>query len=165
MLTQSRLKTLLQFDPETGNFYWIKANAPQGWAHISGRPAGSNFDGYRRIKIDQKNYLVHRLVWLWTYGEFPKQRIDHKDLDGMNNKPSNLRLATGSQNVINVGLKSNNTTGIKGVYWNKTSNKWQAALNVNGKQIHLGYFTDKDKAEEVVRKKREEVHGEFARHA
>lgn len=163
MLTQARLKELLHYDPETGSFTWKSGHA-SGWSRKSEREAGHAFMGYRRIKLDQKSYLAHRLAWLWVTGEMPTLRIDHQDLNKSNNKFKNLRLATGSQNVLNVGLKSNNTSGIKGVYWKKKLSKWFASININGKQTHLGYFADKEDAAKAVQKKRTEIHGEYANH-
>lgn len=164
MITQERLKELFTLDEETGKFYWIKEKAPSGWATKEGRAAGFLSDGYNRIKADKKSYLAHRLVWLWFYGEFPNSNLDHKDENKLNNRLDNLRLATGSENVMNVGLKANNTSGAKGVFWNKSSGKWQVAITANGKQKHFGYFIDKDEAIAASIKAREKLHGEFCNH-
>ena len=163
MLTQEYLKSILHYDPQRGVLTW-KPGHKSGWASKLGRDAGWVSDGYRRVKIDRSCYLAHRLAWLWMTGEFPEHQIDHRDLNTLNNRFSNLRPATSYQNVLNVGLKSDNTSGIKGVFWKKDRAKWFASIKVNGRQIYLGYFDTKEDAGIAVRNKRDEVHGEFANH-
>ena len=65
---------------------------------------------------------------------------DHINMNSLDNRKCNLRIVTRSVNQINRGLQSNNTSGYKGVTWNKKSNKWQAQIKLNGKHILLGYF-------------------------
>ena len=163
MLTQARLKELLHYEPGTGVFTW-KPGHVSGWATKKSRDAGYDFDGYRRIKIDKKNYLCHRLAWLWIHGEFPSGVLDHINGEKSDNRIENLRKAIGGQNIMNVQRKLNNTSGHKGVFWKKSIEKWQVAVGANGKQHHIGYFLDKEDAINAAISARNRLHGEFARH-
>jgi len=68
MITQAGLKELLNYNPETGDFAWVKSKKPAG---------GISSYGYRRIIIDGKEHKAHRLAWLYTHGVFPEDQIDH----------------------------------------------------------------------------------------
>jgi hypothetical protein len=89
---------------------------------------------------------------------------DHLDRDGLNNRRSNLRPATASQNGANQGKRSDNTSGVKGVYWHAGAGKWRARIKVDGKYHSLGYFIDLKDAKAVVETAREKAFGEFACH-
>ena len=139
-LTQKKLKQILNYDPLTGEFIWIVTLSNHA---IAGSVAGClNKLGYTQIRISGKNYLAHRLAWLYVYGYFPEHDIDHKDRNKSNNKIINLRHATRQCNIKNSGLRCTNTSGIKGVSWHKQSDKWRVQIKVNNKQHHLGFFTD-----------------------
>jgi hypothetical protein len=109
-------------------------------------------NGYFRLSINGKSYSLHRLVFLYMDGSMPANQVDHKDKNRLNNKYDNLRQATALINSQNQPLRSNNTSGIKGVYWNSLRKKWHARITVNKKVIHLGYYTKKKEAE-IIRKK------------
>lgn len=68
--------------------------------------------------------------------------VDHKDGNGLNNQRSNLRTATRAQNARNRRIRTDNTSGFKGVTWRKDLGKWNAFIEIKTKRIHLGYFTD-----------------------
>ena len=72
------------------------------------------------------------------------KNIDHADRNALNNRRYNLREANASQQNINQTIQSNNTTGFIGVYFRKSHGDWQAGIGVNKKQIHLGYFNQKE---------------------
>ena len=97
------------------------------------------------------------------YGDGTTQ-IDHIDRKPLNNQRSNLRPATAVQNGHNCGAPSNNTTGVKGVYFDKNAGKYKAQIGFEDKRYHLGLFDTLPEATVVVRKKREELVGEFACH-
>jgi len=99
------------------------------------------------------------------YGKDPADLIDHRDGNGLNNKKSNLRLATGSQNNYNQQKSSTNSSGVKGVTWNANLGKWQAQLQVNKKYHYVGVYSDIEKAAAAVQAVRRRLHREFARHA
>jgi hypothetical protein len=147
------------FDYKDDELFWKKI----GPNKRTDRPAGTvNRDGYRRIKYMYKLYAVHRLVWTY-HGNAPVAFIDHINGDVLDNRIENLRAATHSQNCMNTRLRSDNTSGIKGVRWSKLKQKWIGTVGVNYKNYCAGEFDTKEKAAEAVAKLRQELHGEFAR--
>ena len=106
----------------------------------------------RRITI----YMHHLIL-----GKYPGAQVDHRDGDGLNNRRSNLRLATHSQNQANqLRLRPDNTTGFKGVI--RCRNKWQAKIWNCGKVVHLGTFSTAEQAAAAYDRKALELFGEFA---
>ena len=160
MITQSELKRLLNYNPFTGIFTWNIKSAYKKIGSIAGYVAK---DGYIRIKINRKSYPAHRLAWIYTYG-YLDGILDHINCIKNDNRICNLRKATYSQNQLNKKMSKNNTSGIKGVTWNKNAKKWMAITTVNGKNKNLGYFEDIELAELVVNEARNMYHQEFARH-
>jgi hypothetical protein len=140
-LTQELLQSLLSYNPETGEFTWLvrRGRCP------AGKIAGCltrNADGkvYLRIRIDGKKYLAHRLVWLYSYGAWPENQIDHIDQDSLNNRLSNLRDVSNAENHKNQKTYKNNSSGVTGVCFRNDMQKWMAQIKVNGKDIYLGLF-------------------------
>ena len=123
----------------------------------------TNSFGYKVTKIDYKSYRVHRLIFMYHYGYMPKI-IDHIDGNRSNNRIENLREVSQGQNQYNRKIKTSSTSGIKGVYWHKTKQKWVASCAYEGKDNYLGAYLNKDDAIKVVREFREKHHGEFANH-
>ena len=157
MITQNRLLELFIY--QDGQLIW-KINKPP--AKI-GTVIGSNHnDGYLHSRIDRRIYLLHRLIFLYHKGFLP-EFIDHIDGNRRNNKIGNLREATRSQNISNSKLKNNNTSGFKGVSWNKSVNKWVAGIRFNRKKIHLGCFHNKQDAYAVYCEAAKKYFGEFAK--
>ena len=159
MLTQKRLKELLSYDPDTGEFRWrmtLNNRAPSG--SVSGYV---NHHGYVRIMIDKKTYQAHRLAWLYVYGEFVPE-LDHKNGVRSDNSISNLRPATRSQNLGNSRKPSTNRSGKKGVSWNESRQKWRADIQHNGRHIWLGRFDTSEAAHAAYCKAARELFGEFA---
>ena len=135
-----RLKELLNYDPETGIFLWKVA---AGRRVKAGDVAGTvNGKGYIHITIGCKIYQAHRLAWLDYYGYFPEHGLDHEDRDKSNNRIDNLREASNQCNIRNTGNRKNNTSGVKGIYFNKAAQKWSAKINLDSGGYHLGYSTD-----------------------
>jgi hypothetical protein len=114
---------------------------------------------YRQIQVDKKrsSILMHRLILNATNG----QEVDHVNGDGLDNRRCNIRLCTPSQNQANRGKDKRNTSGRKGVTWNKCANKWQAQTSVNGKRKYIGIFSDVEKAHKAYNKFRISIFGEF----
>lgn len=104
---------------------------------------------------------MHQLVMGTQLGD--GQQIDHVDGNGLNNQRSNLRFATTQQNMANRQAMSGGSSSYKGVHWDKRTQKWRAQISVNGKQRHLGVFTDELEAAQAYDKAALEAHGEFAR--
>jgi hypothetical protein len=118
-------------------------------------------NGYSKALILSKMYGLHRLIFLYHYGYFPKE-VDHIDNNIQNNKIENLRDASKVQNCYNRRLGTNNTSGVKGVSWSKVRNKWVAQLTVDGKLKRFGFYNDIDYAKFVIEAMRYKYHGKFA---
>lgn len=161
MITQEVLKDISQYDEHSGLFTWkIK---PTNSVNIGDIAGTIDSDGYILIGFDNVSYKAHRLVFLWVWGNIPEY-VDHIDGVRSNNRWCNLRSTTKGGNSRNQKISIRNTSGIKGVNWKSSAGKWRAYVAVNGVQQHLGYFEDKYEAEKVVKKKREELHGEYCNH-
>jgi len=159
LLTQERLKELLEYNPDTGIFIWRKT---RGGAH-KGRVTGRHkCNGYLEIKIDYRLYRAHRLAWLYIYGKFPNNLIDHINCVTDDNRIANLREATNSQNQMNRKGFKNNKSGYKGVSFHKKANKWKAQISINNVNTYLGSFDNKEDAAEAYRKASALLHGDFA---
>ena len=136
-ITKEEVLEVLEYEQESGIFRW--KNPRQGIA--TGSVAGWNHaGGYRRIQIKESQYLIHRLVWLVETGVLPDSDIDHIDRDKSNNRFSNLRIATNSQNQQNTNGRSDNTSGFKGVHFHKATKKYSARIRINGERKELGLF-------------------------
>ena len=159
-MKQARLKQLLEYEPTTGLFRWREHRGNVAAGQIAGC---DDANGYRTIRIDKRIYLAHRLAWLYINGQFPSAYIDHVNGDPSDNRIANLRCATRSENMRNRKHNSNNTSGFKGVSWNKSVKKWQAAIRLNGKRHHLGVFDTADAAYKRYCEASKVLHGEFGR--
>lgn len=138
-ITQSQLKEILDYDPETGIFKW---KIKKSYFAVPGQIAGclNNF-GYVRIGIGKKSYMAHRLAWLWYYGEWPKKLIDHINHKKDDNRICNLRDATPSQNTLHTKKHRNTTSKIRGVDWHKSYKKWMVRIQIDGKRKTIGFFS------------------------
>jgi hypothetical protein len=154
-LAQSELKELLHYDPDTGIFTRAK---PMGRfnRYKIGSEIGTHHEGYKRIFLFKRQYYAHQLAWLYIHGVWPSSEIDHINIVKHDNRIINLRLVTRSQNIQNIGLQSNNTSGFKGVSW--WANRWHAQITVNLKQIHLGAFINLDDAVAARKQAEEQLH-------
>ena len=159
MITQSQLKAMIDYNPETGEMYWRERKQGRKFG-LLGSLDGK---GHLRICINGKQHAAHRLAWLYVHGEWPKDQIDHINCVKTDNRIANLREATNAENMRNVGKQSNNTSGIKGVSWHKHTRKWRATIKVDGKSKHLGLFDCPELAALVYSEHAEKLHGEFAR--
>lgn len=156
MLTQAELKQLLHYDPETGLFTWLVRSAAR--VKIGDVAGGLNPDGYHLIKICGKKQLAHRLAWLYVYGNWPKNQIDHINRVKNDNKISNLRDVTQQQNQWNLDKRKDNTSGYPGVYSLKNRNKHRVSIYMSGKQISLGYFDCPQEAHNAYLRAKSELH-------
>jgi hypothetical protein len=142
-LTADFVRSILDYDHETGVFRWKwrKGVSNSGNGPWAGKVAGGvNNTGYVAIKINGRQYLAHRLAWLIINGEWPTNQIDHIDINPVNNRIANLRLATSKENKQNSGLRKDSATGVTGVHWYKRDRKFMAHIRVDGNLRHLGYF-------------------------
>jgi len=147
------------FDYREGALYWLTKTR-------YGQRAGSvNSTGRRQISISNKLYKEHRIIFLWHFGHMPHE-IDHIDGNPLNNHIENLREATHSQNQANCGLRKDNTSGVKGVWWCARKQRWKSEVWFNGKK-HNGspaYSPDFEAAVQATVTLRAKLFGEFARH-
>lgn len=115
--------------------------------------------GYLVVGIDRVYYLAHRIIWKMMTGEEPADQIDHEDTDRLNNRWVNLREADNGKNRYNTKISKNNTSGVKGVSWDKSHKAWAATIN----RRRIGRFKDKQEAIAARLKSAEELHGQFMR--
>lgn len=90
------------------------------------------------------------------------EEVDHINQNKLDNRKENLRLATSAENKRNRGKQSNNTSGYKGVMWDKATGKWMARICIDKKRIYIGWYSDKIDAAKAYDEKAKEVHGQFA---
>ena len=158
ILSQEELLNIIEY--RDGQLYWkIK---PSKNRNIGDKAGSIKKNGYCMVQINKKLDYAHRFIYLIFYGYIPKY-IDHIDGNPSNNKIENLRESTQSQNLCNKRIQSNNKSGIKGIFWDSRRKEWTASCQINGKTIRK-YCKSIDEAQLVVRKLREQLHGQFARH-
>jgi hypothetical protein len=159
-LTVERLRELIDYDPETGIF---KRRTKCGCLRAGTIATSKTDQGYLRIGIDHHRYRAHRLAWLYMTGEWPPKEIDHWDLNRFNNKWANIRLADHSQNMHNTMARSDNSCGIKGIWWYERSQNWGAQIQVRKRRIFIGYFKTREEAAKAYAVVAYEHFGEFSR--
>lgn len=114
---------------------------------------------YANRKEKGKTISMHRQI----LNDYISPQIDHADGDGLNNQRYNIRPCTHAQNQMNSKIRTDNTSGIKGVCWNENQKKWRATIRILGKQTHLGNFKNKEDAIKARKDAERIYHGEFAR--
>lgn len=149
----------IAYEPETGIF-----------SHVSGSQlpmsmmGGSKNGGeYLSYYIDGKQRYAHRLAFFLMTGSWPKGHVDHINGVKTDNRWCNLREANMAQNNANEGLRSTNTSGLKGVSWHKKARKWRAYIGATGE--HLGLFDTREDAHAAYLAEADKRYGEFARAA
>ncbi|QDX29533.1 HNH endonuclease [Dickeya poaceiphila] len=158
MLSHRQLIELINYDESTGIFTW---NVDRTGGVKKGDEAGYiNNLGYRMIKLFGELHLAHRLAWFYKHKYWPSN-LDHLDRNKDNNSLNNLRECSKSENQMNRAVPSNNTSGVKGVVWNKRTSKWQAQAGLNGKRYYLGLFNELSDAKNAYISFCKENHGEF----
>lgn len=158
MITQQRLQELFFY--QDGNLVrktTVAANAK------AGSIAGSLHNmGYVQVYVDGKNYLLHRLVYLYHKGYMPIL-LDHINRNKQDNRIENLREATYSQNQQNKKVQITNRMQLKGAVFHPDKNKWQARIHMDKKKISLGYFDTAEQAHDAYKVAAKQLFGEFAR--
>lgn len=155
-ITASRLREILDFNPDTGVFTWKARFGKRG---VVGRRAGTvDVAGYEVITIDRKRHKSHRLAWLHVYGVWPEVAIDHRNGIRTDNRLSNLREAGWDDNQQNRGHQSNNKSGFLGVSWDANAAKWRAGIRYSGKAYNLGNYDNPEVAHLAYLAKKAELH-------
>lgn len=160
-LTAARLREVMSYDPETGFFtIFARLSAPTRTT-----PGFLGKRGAYVLRIDYRLYYAHRLAWLHMTGDWPSGCIDHIDGDASNNKWANLRHASHAQNMANQKKRKDNTSGYKGVTFDKRSGKWLAQIQCERKHSILGRFDNPKAAHDAYCAAANALFGKFARAA
>ena len=163
-LTPSDLSKMIDYNPETGELIW-KPRSPEefregntgrdavcaAWnSNYSGKLAlnSTKSNGYRHGSINGKYFMAHRVAWAIYHGVWPSGQIDHINGIKSDNRLTNLRDVSASQNMRNVSYKPRSKSGVYGARFHKATGRWQAAFRVDGKVYSFGYH---DTAEEASR--------------
>lgn len=133
MITQSYIRNIFYCDPSTGKLFWAIAKSKR--VKKGQEVKGYSYKGYYRVKVDGMRYSVHAIIWQWVNGEIPPGFvIDHINGETLDNRISNLRLSTRSENRFN-SKGGNSSSGVKGIYWDSCRDKWRAQLIAEGKKV------------------------------
>ena len=145
-LRYEEIARLFTYDRETGILYWrIRDRNTIRHKYVAGFSTGKT--GYRQVGIKGKIYLEHRIIMTLCYGHIPDNaEIDHINHVRDDNRLVNLRFVTPGENHKNQSVNSNNATGITGVCFIKSQNKFMAQIKVNRRAIYLGYYNTLEEA-------------------
>lgn len=157
-ISRDRAFELFSYDEGSGVLLW---RVSKGKAAAGSAAGARQANGYLRVQVDGLFYAVHRLIWFMATGDWPTHDLDHINGVRDDNRLSNLRPATRSQNLMNTRLRSDNTTGVKGVRIKR--GKYQARIKVNGKEISVGTYASLEEASAARREAERKIHGMFAR--
>jgi hypothetical protein len=169
---QAYLQACFLYDEERGKLFWrtrpiehfLDDRARKIWnARFAGTEAGSVPLDRRYVVLDYKRYSVSRMIFKLQHGRDPVGLVDHRNTDPENNKIDNIREATYTQNNMNMKLRSNNTSGFKGVSWSAKRKKFIVQIRMNNKITYVGQFDSAEKASEAYQKAALALFGEFAR--
>lgn len=159
MVTQEKLKELFSYDQNTGKF--TRLDCGRRWKVGSIAGSLNKTLNYFYIEIDRKKYKSSRLAWLYVYGVFPKNDIDHINRIRTNDRIENLRDVTKSYNMKNCAMKKSNTSGFLGISFCKDINKWRSEIRKDGKSHHLGCFKNPEDAHNAYKKASLELYPEI----
>jgi hypothetical protein len=137
MITQDYVKELFLY--KDGNLFWRAHRGPVSEGSMAG---GCDSHGYLIVQIDKKLYKAHRLIFLYHHGYTPEHDLDHIDRNRLNNKIENLREVSKSCNMRNSTQQNSTSSGVKGISWDKSRQKWLAHIRVNNISKNLGYHAD-----------------------
>lgn len=172
-LTQEYVRSLFDYDPETGVLTWIERprehfSTDRSWNSTNARMVGTeagvrlNCDGYQEVGIDGKLYKKHRLIWFLMTGVWPEE-VDHENGVRSDNRFKNLRGTTRLGNMKNKAVRKDSRSGVAGVVWHQKDRRWIAYIKADGRQQRLGAFTDFAEACRV-RKEAERTNGYHENH-
>lgn len=157
------LRSVISHDPQTGKLHWKKRTLENSVdlramgifnTQFAGKEAFCRLDrnGYFIGQVGGHKthvaYFAHRLLWALEFGSWPDGEIDHINGSRTDNRISNLRCVTSLENARNLARPRNNTSGVIGVSFRKSANKWYAYIRVHETMISLGFF---DEFQDAVR--------------
>lgn len=144
-ITAEEARERFHYDAETGVLTWKSRSVPRSRVRVGGVAGCSDKDGYRIVKVNNRNCKVHRLIWLMVTGEWPKFEIDHINGNASDNRFTNLRDVPHSINTQNLQrARKDNKLGLLGVV-RKSSGKFEAQINSGG-IVHIGTFPTAEQA-------------------
>jgi len=159
-LTQDYLKSLLHYNPETGEWKWLIRKAV---CVSEKKQAGGICDVYgikrRKIGIDHKVYTAARLAFLYMLGRWPMGVVDHFDGNGLNDKWENLREVSQHDNMKNVLTHRDLPMGV--YQWK--NGKYYSRIMLDGKSECLGTFETMEEARDIYISRRHELMGKYPR--
>lgn len=176
--TPEELRQLLRYEPETGKLFWKERSANmfpagntssesncQSWnKRMAGKEAFLRKNkGYGMAEIFHMPMTAHRVIWAIWYGEYPSDEIDHINTIRDDNRISNLRIASRSENEFNTKARKGSVSGLKGAHWHGAKKRWRARISAHGKDIFLGYHDTPEAAHAAYCEAAKKYHGEFAR--
>lgn len=162
VLSYADLVMRISYEPETGEFTHL---VTEGRAVAGCRAGCLRKDGYWQITVMKNKMKAHRVAWCLITGAWPIGGLDHINGNESDNRWVNLRLAKHYENCANRGIKSDNKSGVKGVFQRPESGKWRAVISSKaaGKRINLGSFATLEEAAAAYAQAAQTIHGEFAR--
>lgn len=158
MISQEQLKKVMAYDASTGVFtYRIDKGR-----HKAGNVAGwMDLHGYLNVMLFGKFYKLHRLAWLYVYGEIPKEGLDHINRVKTDNRISNLRIACSAKNSRNKrAAYASNKEGVLGVWFRKDRGVYTSQICIAGVKISLGCFVEREDAERAYLEAKQFYHPE-----
>lgn len=147
---EEKLKEYLKYDPKTGILTWIKKPSKR----VKVKSQAGCYDkttGYMRTQLHGIALYNHRVVWFLYHGTWPQGQVDHKDGDKLNNKISNLRDISVSENNRNKPLHYLNTSGMTGVHYYTKTDRWHVRLKKGSINHFIGSFTCLEEAKKARR--------------
>lgn len=169
-----KLRELLRYDPDTGKLFWLPRPREMftrdrlfvTWnKRFSGKEAftATSRQGYKVGAVFDVVVAAHKVIWAMEKGYWPSQQIDHVSGQRSDNRIRNLREATSSQNSMNTKIRSDNTSGYRGVSFHKLTGKWVARIVANKSRFYLGMHPTAERASEAYEAASKKYHGEFSR--
>jgi hypothetical protein len=166
MLTQERLRELIDYNPATGIAFW-KAGHRCAGKRVGTIQRAKRSKPYRRLSLSEgwenKKNLSH-VAFFYMTGQWPPDEVDHENGDTVDDRWDNLRLSTRAQNEANRGARRNSKSGIKGVFPTKDG-RFRSEIYRCGLRTYLGIFATAQAAHRAYLAEAEKHDGEFLRAA
>ena len=163
VIDASYVRRVFDYDPKTGVLLWRHREdvLPRVNKRFAGKPAGC-FDGqygYLSVRLCDRLYQAHRIIWLWVTGVWPVEIIDHIDRNPANNAWNNLRPATRAENNRNrAALRK---LRLKGAHYDKRTGRWMGQIMIGKKNHYLGMFPTEAEAHAAYVEAARRMHGDF----